>query len=246
MNKNLEKLKQIGGAVTILGYLQAALYALIAVSSWGTLRAVSLELFLYLALLAGAIGTVLRKEWARLLLIFFSAAAFLYHVGGMAWERQGDALTVAFLVLCLVVFGFYQHPLVRAQFVVPKPRTGPGWTILLVDDDKTFVRMVSSDFFRRGVTVLVASSGERGIEMARAQKPDLIVLDVILPGMKGREVCLSLKEDPKTKDIPVIFLTVKDSPDDIHAEFEAGAVSHLTKPVDLKKLYLEIQKILGA
>ena len=81
--------------------------------------------------------------------------------------------------------------------------------------------------------------------MAQRLKPDLIILDVILPGIKGREVCLRLKENKDTRDIPVMFLTAKDSPDDIKAEKEVGGICHLTKPVDNKQLISEIEKILG-
>jgi putative two-component system response regulator len=93
--------------------------------------------------------------------------------------------------------------------------------------------------------LLTADTGERGLVMAQREKLDLIVLDVILPKMKGREVCQRLKENSRTKDIPIIFLTVQNSPDDIQAEMDAGAVSHLTKPVDFPTVYKEITKVLS-
>ena len=73
-----------------------------------------------------------------------------------------------------------------------------------------------------------------------------ILLDVILPGIKGREVCRKLKEDETTKDIPVIFLTAKDSPDDVKAEKEVGGEEHLTKPVTSKVLVSAVNKILNS
>jgi CheY-like chemotaxis protein len=91
---------------------------------------------------------------------------------------------------------------------------------------------------------LTATSGEKGIQIARLQKPDLIILDVILPGVKGREVCQRLKDDDETGRIPVIFLTAKDSEDDIRAEKAVGAVTHITKPVNAKMLLSEVKKIL--
>ncbi|MCK5081489.1 MAG: response regulator, partial [Candidatus Omnitrophica bacterium] len=71
-------------------------------------------------------------------------------------------------------------------------------------------------------------------------------LDVILPGIKGREVCQKLKEDPRTKGIPVVFLTAKDSPEDIQAEKDAGSSGHITKPVNIKVLIETIQSILNS
>ena len=105
--------------------------------------------------------------------------------------------------------------------------------------------MMSANFLSKGITLLTAETGEKGLALARNKEVDLIILDVILPKMKGREVCQKLKEDSGTKDIPIIFLTVKHSTDDVQAEFEAGAVSHLTKPVDFQVLYKEITKLLG-
>ena len=117
--------------------------------------------------------------------------------------------------------------------------------ILVIDDDKTFGMIVTANLKREGYEVLWVPTGEQGLEMAGKNPPDLIILDVMLPGITGREVCSRLKEDSQTKDIPIIFMTVKDSPSDIKAELEAGAIDHLTKPVDYGELSSEIKKILG-
>ncbi len=119
------------------------------------------------------------------------------------------------------------------------------WNVLVVDDDFTFVKLVKSHFFKKGINAISAESGERGLEMAKRHKPDLIILDVMLPGMKGREVCAKLKEDPSTENIPVMFVTFKNSLDDISAEMELGAVMHLTKPVNYGQLYEQVYKILN-
>lgn len=92
--------------------------------------------------------------------------------------------------------------------------------------------------------MISSESGERGLEMAKRWKPDLIILDVILPGMKGRSVCANLKKDPLTANIPVMFVTFKNSLDDISVEMELGAVMHLTKPVNYENLYEQVYKIL--
>ncbi len=117
--------------------------------------------------------------------------------------------------------------------------------ILVVDDDRALLKMVRSGLMYQGYDVHTASSGEKGLRTAQQKKPDLIILDVLLPGIKGREVCSRLKEDNETKDIPIVFLTAKNSPDDVRAELEAGAIAHLTKPVSIQGLVNEIQKILG-
>ncbi len=119
------------------------------------------------------------------------------------------------------------------------------WTVLVVDDDFTFVKLVKSYFLKKAVAVISAETGERGLEMAKRHKPDLIILDVILPGMKGREVCAKLKEDSATENIPVVFVTFKNSLDDISAEMELGAVMHLTKPINYGHLYDHVYKILN-
>ena len=81
--------------------------------------------------------------------------------------------------------------------------------------------------------------------MALDQRPDLIILDVIMPGIKGRELCTKIKSYEVLKNIPVVFLTAKDSDDDIKAELDAGAVTHLTKPIDSAKLVTVVKSILG-
>ncbi len=119
-----------------------------------------------------------------------------------------------------------------------------GKKILIVDDDKTLLKMVRSGLMFNGFDVVTAETGEEGIKLAAAEDPDLIILDVILPGLKGREVCAQLKEEAKTKTIPVIFLTSKNSPDDVQAEMAAGGIMHITKPVNMPKLVEEVKKIL--
>ena len=118
-------------------------------------------------------------------------------------------------------------------------------SVLVVDDDEVGLKLVQSILLSRGYSVLTATTGEKGMQVAKLQQPDLIILDVILPGLKGRDVCTKLKDDEKTRDIPVIFLTAKDSLDDIHAEIAAGGLSHITKPVQPKTLLAEIKRIMS-
>ena len=103
--------------------------------------------------------------------------------------------------------------------------------ILVVDDtpdNLTVLRSVLNPRYR----VRVANSGARALEVARgAEPPDLILLDIMMPGMNGYAVCKELKADPTTRDIPVIFLTARSSVQDERVGLELGAVDYITKPV---------------
>lgn len=119
------------------------------------------------------------------------------------------------------------------------------YKILIIDDDKALQTMLKAVLGSNGFDVIATFSGEEGLVLAGSEKPDMIILDVIMPGIKGREVCRRLKADPATQAIPVLFLTSKDSEDDVAAELEAGAVGHVTKPVNSMSLVRKIKQILG-
>ena len=123
--------------------------------------------------------------------------------------------------------------------------SGENWkSILVVDDDETLHKTIRPILLQQGYSVLTAIDGEAGFEIAVKQQPSLIILDVIMPGIKGRDLCKKIKSEPQTKDIPVVFLTAKYSEDDIKAELEAGAEAHLTKPIEREALVSTISKIL--
>ena len=108
---------------------------------------------------------------------------------------------------------------------------GPGReTVLVVDDFKTNVEYLR-DFLELDYRVLCAYSGEEALAMARAERPDIILLDVMMPGMDGYEVCRRIKADPRTEGIPVVFITALGDERDEAAAFEAGGADFLTKPV---------------
>lgn len=103
-------------------------------------------------------------------------------------------------------------------------------TLLLVDDEPAnlqVLRNILSGHYR----LLFAKNGERALELAHAEKPDLILLDVMMPGQSGHEVCQALKNSSATENIPVIFVTALSDVDDEARGFELGAVDYLTKPV---------------
>ncbi len=107
--------------------------------------------------------------------------------------------------------------------------------ILLVDDTKTNLDVLISALgkhYRLGV----ALDGPRAVAYAREHRPDLILLDILMPGMDGFEVCRILKEDPATRDIPILFVTAMETPDQKSKGFEAGAVDYIVKPFDLAEV----------
>ena len=105
-------------------------------------------------------------------------------------------------------------------------------TVLVVDDIATNIKVIAGMLADEGYGVKVAISGRKALEIVRAQRPDIILLDVMMPDMDGFEVCRRLKADPATADVPVIFLSAKDQADDIVGGLELGAVDYVTKPVD--------------
>jgi CheY-like chemotaxis protein len=112
-------------------------------------------------------------------------------------------------------------------------------TILVIDDsevDRTFaVRVLSKRYH-----VLSASSGKEGIEVACKARPDLIVLDYMMPGINGPEVCRTLKEDRGMNETPIVFLTGLDTPQTVIDSLEQGAEAYLTKPIGMRDLLQEV------
>ncbi len=105
-------------------------------------------------------------------------------------------------------------------------------TILLVDDEPNVLKMVSRRLTSEGYQVVTALSGEEGLQLAQTQQPDLILLDIMLPKMKGRDVCARLKADPATQEIPVIFLTALGLADHVKAGMDLGAEDYIVKPFE--------------
>ena len=108
--------------------------------------------------------------------------------------------------------------------------------ILLIDDEKVLRKMVGLRLQRQGFRVLTAESGEEGLRLAEEQLPDLVLLDIMMPKMKGRDVCARLKANPKTQNIPVIFLTALGLADHIKAGMDLGAEDYIVKPFEPAEL----------
>lgn len=113
--------------------------------------------------------------------------------------------------------------------------------ILLVDDEPANLKVLSEALSGKGFSIAVASSGERVLEQAQRRPPDLILLDAMMPGIDGFEVCRRIKADPATRDIPIIFMTsLSDTADRVRA-LEFGAVDYLTKPFHRDELLVRVK-----
>ncbi len=116
--------------------------------------------------------------------------------------------------------------------------------ILVVDDEEDILELVSYNLSKEGFKVSISTSGESGLENARDLKPDLMVLDIMLPGMNGLDVCRKLKSSPETSAIPVIMLSAKGEEADIVTGLELGADDYLTKPFSPRILLARVRAVL--
>jgi two-component system phosphate regulon response regulator PhoB len=116
--------------------------------------------------------------------------------------------------------------------------------ILIVDDEEDVLELVRYNLDRNGYQVQTASSGEEALAKAKKKLPDLVILDLMLPGIDGLEVCRQLKRDAKTDHIPIIMLTAKGEEADIVAGLELGADDYVTKPFSPKVLSARVRRIL--
>jgi two-component system, OmpR family, alkaline phosphatase synthesis response regulator PhoP len=116
--------------------------------------------------------------------------------------------------------------------------------ILVVDDEADIRELVRLNLAREGYEVLECESGEQALSLAHAQTPDLVVLDLMLPGMDGLEVCRKLKTDPKTAPTPIVILTAKGEETDVVAGLEVGADDYVVKPFSGKVLAARVRRLL--
>jgi CheY-like chemotaxis protein len=119
-------------------------------------------------------------------------------------------------------------------------------TVLMVDDDRDILTAASVGLKREGYTVLSATSGEEGLELALKETPDIIILDVQMPpGMGGPEVCRALRERPDTARIPILFLTGKVDLDAMEETIEDNAQGYILKPFSVYDLLVRIDEVLS-
>jgi sigma-B regulation protein RsbU (phosphoserine phosphatase) len=153
---------------------------------------------------------------------------------GFSLERLEELLAVedpkpiAFRDDCTALYVTWTAP--------PKPRVDVQLQhrpkLLIVDDEPATVRILSQAF-RQDYEMFIARTGEDGLAIGRRERPDLILLDVVMPGMDGYMVCKQLKDDPRTRDIPVVFMSARDEEEDELRGLELGAVDYIAKPFSL-------------
>ena len=117
-------------------------------------------------------------------------------------------------------------------------------TVLVIEDDPDIVEVVTYNLEREGFTVLSATEGEDGLAQARNRHPDLILLDVMLPGMDGLEVCRRLRGEPRLCTVPVIMLTAKGEETDVVVGLEVGADEYVRKPFSPRELVARVRALL--
>ena len=117
-------------------------------------------------------------------------------------------------------------------------------TILVIDDDELVSRTLQRALKLYDYQVMVANSGAEGLHVARRHRPDLLVLDVIMPGTDGYQVCRQVRGDPLLKEVPILFLTAKSKDEDKIEGFRAGGDDYLAKPFNMQELQLRIRAIL--
>ena len=117
-------------------------------------------------------------------------------------------------------------------------------TILIIDDSPTDVRVFTTLLERAGYQVIAVSSAEEGIERVRADLPDLVIMDVIMPGMNGFQATRTLTRDPATASVPIVMITTKSMETDRVWGLRQGARAFITKPVNEKELLACINELL--
>ncbi len=115
--------------------------------------------------------------------------------------------------------------------------------ILVIDDEKDIVKLLQYNLEKEGYQVFAAHTGEQGLEVARAKRPGLIVLDLMLPEMDGLEVCRMVRADKNLKYTPILMLTAKGSEIDQVVGLELGASDYITKPFSIKVLLARVKNI---
>jgi len=117
-------------------------------------------------------------------------------------------------------------------------------TVLLIEDDRDIVEVLRYNLAKEGFRVLEARDGERGIETVVRNRPDLVVLDLMLPGKDGLEVCRRLRGQEDTRDLPILMLTAKSEEADVVVGLELGADDYMTKPFSPRELTARVRALL--
>jgi DNA-binding response OmpR family regulator len=116
--------------------------------------------------------------------------------------------------------------------------------ILVVDDSRTSLFLEQMILKKQAYDVVTAQNGEEGVSKAMAEKPDLVLMDVVMPKMNGFEAVRRLRQEPATRDIPVIMVTTRGEGPNVETGFESGCNDYVTKPVDALELLTKVKSCL--
>ncbi len=119
-------------------------------------------------------------------------------------------------------------------------------TVLVVDDDPVIQGLLRVNFEMEGYDVITAGDGVEGLERARSEQPDVVILDVMMPRMDGLEVARTLKADPSTAPIPIVLVSAKAQEIDVRAGGATGADAYVTKPFDPLELLKRVEALIAA
>ena len=116
--------------------------------------------------------------------------------------------------------------------------------VLIVDDEKDIVDLITYNLEKEGFATLNAYDGETALDLAKAKKPDLVILDLMLPGIRGLDVCRFIRKNPETETMPIIMLTARSDQMDKVLGLEIGADDYITKPFNIKELIARVRAVL--
>src|SRR5215213_10844267 len=117
-------------------------------------------------------------------------------------------------------------------------------TVLVIDDEKDLLELVRYNLEKEHLDVITANDGQSGLEIGLKHKPDLVLLDLMMPGMSGLEVCKQLRADTRTSRVPIIMLTAKAGETDKIVGLEMGADDYITKPFSVRELLARVRAVL--
>jgi len=117
-------------------------------------------------------------------------------------------------------------------------------TVLVIDDEKDLLELVRYNLEKEHLDVITANDGQSGLEIGLKHKPDLVLLDLMMPGMNGLEVCKQLRSDARTSRVPIIMLTAKAAETDKIVGLEMGADDYITKPFSVRELIARVRAVL--
>jgi two-component system, OmpR family, alkaline phosphatase synthesis response regulator PhoP len=130
------------------------------------------------------------------------------------------------------------------MLAVDRLENGVPWKILVCDDEHHIVRLIQVNLERKGFKVVAAFDGKECLEKIRGEKPDVVVLDVLLPGMGGLQVLDEIRRNPETENLPVIVVTAKVADRDVYEGYQRGADMYLIKPFDPMDLIQFLESML--